>query len=366
MNNDSMTREKFFIQKNIFFYEWKCCKIVEKKFKKGNDGKMRRIKYCIIMAVLSAAISICAAGCGKKENPAIRVGALKGPTTIGLLQLMEEAGESKTENGYQFTMAVGADELTALLAKEELDIALLPANVAAVLYNKTRGGISVIDINTLGVLYMVSGNESINSFEDLKGQTIYLTGKGTTPDFVLEYLLSENGISMEEVTLEYRSEATEIAVLLSENPEAVGLLPQPFVTVACAQNEKLSVRLSLTEEWARVQGEQGSSLVTGVTVVRNEFLEENPEAVALFLEEHAESTAFVLENPDEAAALCVKAEIIAKEQVAKKAIPFCNITCITGEEMKQALSGYLAVLYGKNPDAVGGSLPGEDFYYTGK
>lgn len=327
---------------------------------------MKKVTYCIKMAVLLAAVSICAAGCSKKENSAIRVGAMRGPTTIGLLQLMEEAEAGKTENQYSFTMAVGADELTALLAKGELDMALLPANVAAVLYNKTQGGINVIDINTLGVLYLVSGKESIKSFADLKEQTIYLTGKGTTPDFVLEYLLAENGIGAEEVTLEYRSEATEIAVLLAENPEAVGLLPQPFATVACAQNDKLSVKLSLTEEWADVQGEQGSSLVTGVTVVRNEFLQENPQAVARFLEEHAKSTAFVTENPDEAAALCVKAKIIAKEQDAQKAIPFCNITCITGEEMKQALSGYLAVLYGKNPDAVGGSLPGDDFYYMEK
>lgn len=308
-------------------------------------------------------------GCGGKNGSKtadFNVGALKGPTTIGLLRLMEKAENNETENTYSFTMAVGADELTPLLIQGELDMALIPANVAAVVYNRTQGGICVVDINTLGVLYIVSGDEGIGTFEDLKGKTIYLTGRGTTPDYALQYLLSANGINLNEVTLEYRSEATEIAALLAENPEDIAVLPQPFVTVACAQNEQLAIRVSLSEEWESVQGEGGSRLVTGVTVVRREFLEENPEAVNLFLTEHGESAGYTETNLDETAALCVKAEIIANENVAKKAIPYCNITCITGEEMKQALSGYLESLYELNPESVGGSLPGDDFYYLGK
>ena len=325
-------------------------------------GKVKTIMILVLAMILIMSFG----GCGKEQGTDIRIGAMKGPTTIGLLSLMEEAENGQTGNTYTFTIATAADELTPLLVKGELDMALLPANVAAVLYQKTGGGISVIDINTLGVLYMVSGNGNITDFEDLKGQTIYLTGKGTTPDLCLQYLLSANGIGQDEVTLDYRSEATEVAALLAESPDAVGLLPQPFVTVACMQNEKLSICLSMTDEWEKVQGEGGSSMVTGVTVVRNEFLAENPEAVKLFLEEHADSTAYVESNTEKAAALCVAAGIIAKEPVAQKAIPFCNITCLTGEEMKQALSGYLKVLYDMNPEAVGGSLPAEDFYYLGK
>ncbi len=328
--------------------------------------KMMRKAKAVGMLMLALTLVLNFAGCGKAKETDIRVGAMKGPTTIGLLQLIEEAETGEMANTYTFTMATAADELTPLLIKGELDIALVPANVASVLYNKTEGGISVIDINTLGVLYMVSGNGNITSFEDLKGQTIYLTGKGTTPDFVLQYLLSENGISLDEVVLDYRSEATEVAALLAENPDAIGLLPQPFVTVACMQNEQLSICLSMTDEWAKVQGEGGSSMVTGVTVVRNEFLEENPEAVKLFLEDHADSTAYVESNLDEVAALCVEAGIIAKEPIAKKAIPFCNITCMTGDDMRQALSGYLEVLYNMNPQSVGGNLPADDFYYLGK
>ncbi|MCH5274758.1 MAG: ABC transporter substrate-binding protein [Lachnospiraceae bacterium] len=326
---------------------------------------MKNLRKLQVLCLLLAGILLLG-GCGSSKTADFRVGALKGPTTIGLLQLMEKAENNETENTYTFTMAVGADELTPLLVQGELDMVLVPANVAAILYNKTQGGICVVDINTLGVLYIVSGSEAINSFEDLRGKTIYLTGKGTTPDLALQYLLSANGIDLSEVSLEYRSEATEIAALLAENPENIAVLPQPFVTVACAQNEQLAIRISMTEEWERVQGDGGSRLVTGVTVVRKEFLEENPEAVKLFLTEHAESTRYTETNLDETAALCVKAEIIANENVAKKAIPYCNITCMTGEEMKEALSGYLGVLYEMNPESVGGSLPEDDFYYLGK
>jgi NitT/TauT family transport system substrate-binding protein len=210
---------------------------------------------------------------------------------------------------------------------------------------------------------MVSGDTSIESVQDLKGKTIYLTGKGTTPDYSLQYILSENGMSTADCTLEYKSEATEVAAVLAENPDAVGLLPQPFVTAACAQNESLSVILDMNEEWNKVQGEEGSSMVTGVTVVRNAFLEEHPEAVEAFLAEHAESADAAVSDTETVAALAVNAEIIAKEPIALKAIPKCNIVCITGNEMKQALSGYLEVLYGFDASSVGGALPGEDFYY---
>lgn len=297
------------------------------------------------------------------EKTLIRIGSLKGPTSIGLLNLMESAEQGSAANDYEFQMATGADEFLPLMVKGDLDIALVPANVASVLYAKMQGGVSVIDINTLGVLYMVSGDSTIQSIADLKDRTIYLTGKGTTPDYVLQYLLAQNGMSTQDCTLEYKSEATEVAAVLAETPDAVGLLPQPFVTAACAQNEALSVILDMNEEWDKVQGEDGSSLVTGVTVIRSEFLSEHEEAVKAFLEEHARSAQDINDDPAAGAALAVKAEIIAKEPIAQKAIPECNIVCITGEEMKQALSGYLEVLYEQSPESVGGALPEEDFYY---
>ena len=246
------------------------------------------------------------------------------------------------------------------MIKGDVDIALLPANAAAVLYQKSEGAIEVIDINTLGVLYLVSGQDSVSSVDDLKGKTIYLTGKGTTPDYVLQYLLAQHNISADEVNLEYKSEAAEVAVLLKENPDSIGLLPQPFVTAACAKNETLSVVMDLNVEWENLN--DGKGIVTGVTVVRKGFLEEHPEAVALFMEEHRASAEFAGTNTEETAELVVARGIIEKAPVAAKALPACHITYIDGTEMKEALSDYLAVLFGQNPESVGGAMPEDDFY----
>ncbi len=304
------------------------------------------------------------AGCGKaEEKVTMHIGGMKGPTSMGLVFLKEEAEKGEALEDYSFTMVTAADELLPLMIKGEMDIALVPANVASVLYNKTEGGIRVIDINTLGVLYMVSGDSTVSTVADLKGKTIYLTGKGTTPDYVLHYILGENGLSDTDVTLEYKSEAIEVAALLAENPEAIGLLPQPFVTSACMQNEELRVVMDMNEQWSLLQGEDGSRMVTGVTVVRKEFLEENEKAVKNFLQEHKESAASINENVEKGAELVVNAGIIAKAPIAQKAIPECNITYIDGEEMKQALSGYLQVLFEQDAKSVGGTLPGDDFYY---
>lgn len=315
-----------------------------------------------LLACLLAGVML--TGCGKADPAALttlRIGGLKGPTSMGLLFLQEKAEEGEAKGSYEFQMVTAADELLTKMIQGELDIALIPANVASVLYNKTEGQVAVIDINTLGVLYMVSGNTDIATIEDLKGKTVYLTGKGTTPDYVLQYLLSGNGIAEGEVTLEYRSEATEVAALLSEKPDAVGLLPQPFVTVACAQNEALQVVMDLNEQWAALQGDKG--MVTGVTVVRRELLDADKAAVDTFLEEHRESAEGINADVEKGAALVVAAEIIGKEPIARKAIPQCNITYVDGEEMKAALSAYLQVLFDRNPKAVGGAMPAEDFYY---
>lgn len=294
----------------------------------------------------------------------IRVGGLKGPTTMGLVKLMEDAENGEAQNNYEFTMVTAADELTAMVAGNQVDIALLPANVASVLYNRTDKQVSVVDINTLGVLYLVSGDTSITSIDQLAGKTVYLTGKGTTPEYAFNYILSASGLTAEDVTLDFRSEATEVAAILAENPDAIGLLPQPFVTVALSQNDSLSIIMDLTEEWDKLQAEDsGSRLVTGVTIVSNEFLAEHPDLVNTFLEEHEASALYTDNHPAEAAELIAAAGIVAQAPIAEKALPYCNITCITGEDMKGALSGYLEVLYEQNPESVGGTLPDDAFYY---
>jgi NitT/TauT family transport system substrate-binding protein len=325
---------------------------------------MRKVTaVALSFAMLGALLTGC--GSGKaEEKVTVKVGALKGATTLGLLPLEDKAANGEAGENYEFSMMTAADELLPMMIKGELDIALLPSNVASILYQKTNGGVTVIDINTLGVLYMVSGDSSVTGVEDLEGRTIYLTGKGTTPDYVLHYILSGNGMDADsDCTLEYKSEATEVAALLAENPDAIGLLPQPFVTAACAQNDALSVILDMNAEWEKLQGEDGSRLVTGVTVVRNEFLQEHENAVATFMEEHQASAQSMNSDVENGAKLAAASEIIAKEPIALKAIPKCNITYIDGADMKQALSGYLEVLYEQNPESIGGALPGDDFYY---
>lgn len=326
---------------------------------------MRKVTaVALSFAMLGALLTGC--GSGKaEEKVTVKVGALKGATTLGLLPLEDKAANGEAGENYEFSMMTAADELLPMMIKGELDIALLPSNVASILYQKTNGGVTVIDINTLGVLYMVSGDSSVTGVENLAGKTIYLTGKGTTPDYVLHYILSGNGMDADsDCTLEYKSEATEVAALLAENPDAIGLLPQPFVTAACAQNDALSVILDMNAEWEKLQGEDGSRLVTGVTVVRNEFLQEHENAVAAFMEEHQASAQSMNSDVENGAKLAAASGIIAKEPIALKAIPKCNITYIDGADMKQAMSGYLEVLYEQNPESIGGALPGDDFYYV--
>ena len=216
-------------------------------------------------------------------------------------------------------------------------------------------------------LYIVESGERVNSVADLRGRTIYASGKGATPEYALNYILSENGVDPEkDVNIEWKSEHAECLAALLAEENAVAMLPQPFVTTAQMKSDKIKVRLDLNAEWDAVQAgsDAPSQLITGVVAARKAFIEENPEAVAAFMESYAASVEFVNANVDEAAELIGRYEIVPAA-VAKKAIPACNITFLAGGEMRQALSGYLNVLFEQNPKAVGGALPGEDFYYGG-
>ena len=314
-----------------------------------------------------------ASGSAKKPEPVeVHVASLKGPTTIGLVEFINRADLPGTEGGpsntYTFTMAAAADEILPKLIKGEVDIALIPANAASVVYNKTKGGITCLDINTLGVLSVVTGDAGVQEFANLAGRTVYLTGKGTTPEYVMNYLLDAAGIA-DSVALEFKSEAAEVVSVLAADPAAVGVLPQPFATAALVKNKALSAPIDLTDVWDAVQetdparADKPSKLVTGVTVVRNEFLDAHREAVWEFIAGQRSSVQYVTGNPAEAAELVVEQGIIDAEPVAAKAIPNCHIVCLTDDEMRDALSGYLEVLYNADPASVGGALPGDDFYY---
>lgn len=297
-----------------------------------------------------------------EEKIHVRVASLKGPTTMGLVNLMSKSALNETRSDYEFTMETQPDQVAALVVSGKADIALVPANLAAVLYNKTKGQIEVIDINTLGVLYCVTGDESVKNIKDLSGKTVILTGQGASPEYVLKYLLEENGIT--DCNMEFKSEATEIAAILNEDKNAVAILPQPFVTVATKKNNEIKVAFSLNDEWNEVNSQ--SQLLTGVTIVRKDFAEKNPEAVSDFINDHKESTELCDKNAGNTALLIADYGIIEKKEIAEAALPYCNIVCITNDEMEKALSGYLEVLYNADKSSVGENLPGEDFYYKAK
>ena len=295
----------------------------------------------------------------------VNIASLKGPTTMGLTKLMADSDEKQTKDTYAVTMHGTADEIVTGIVKGEVDVALVPCNLASVLYKKTEKKVQVAAINTLGVLSIVETGSSIQSFADLKGKTIYATGKGTTPEYALNYLLKANGLDPEkDVTIEFKSEATEVAAILSEATDAVAMLPQPFVTTASMKNDKIRIALDLSDEWDKVAG-GSSSLVTGVVTVRTEWLEKNKEAFNDFLALYKDSTQWVNANIDDAAALIGKYDIVP-EAVAKKAIDKCNITYIDGSEMKEKITGYLTVLFDADKASVGGELPDDNFYYEAK
>ena len=295
------------------------------------------------------------------EGIDINLAGMSGPTSMGLVGMLDKSAKGETVNNYNFTLAGAADEITPKLVKGELDIAAVPANLASVLYNNTEGKIQILAINNLGVLYVVEQGETIKSFADLKGKTIYSTGKGTTPEYALNYLLSQNGVDpANDVTIEWKSEATEIVAVLKQDPTAIAVLPQPFVTVAQTQVEGLNVALSFNDEWIAL--DNGSKLVTGVIVARTDFINEHLDQVNLFLDEFKASVEAINADVETGAALVESFDIV-KAPIAKKAIPNCNIQFMEGAEMKEAVSGYLQTLFDQNPKAVGGAMPTDEFYY---
>ena len=329
------------------------------------DRKKNRKRYRALAVLTTGAMVLCT-GAGVRAEDSVNVLALKGPTAMGMVSLMDQAdqGEITGENS-DFQIVASPDEVSPAIAQGTTDIAAVPANLASVLYQKTNGGVQVLTINTLGVLYLVENGKQVQSVSDLKGKTIYASGKGATPEYALNYILKENGLTPgKDVQIEWKSEHTECVAALAEHEDAAALLPQPFVTTAQSKNDSLRVALDLTEEWDKIQKDNGgnSSLVTGVTVVRTQFAQEHPEIVEDFMERYQESVSYVNEHIEEAAKLIGDYDIVP-EEIAKKALPECNIVYIDGAEMKEKLSGYLEVLEQENPQAVGGVLPADEFYY---
>ena len=300
------------------------------------------------------------------EKAKVSVTALKGPTGIGMVKLMADNDAGTAANDYTFNIAGAPEEVAASVIKGEIDIAAVPVNLAATLYNKTEGKYVVCGINTLGVLYMLDTTNTINSIEDLRGKKVYATGQGSTPEYILRYVLSKNNIDPDrDVTLEFVTEHTELVSLMAAGKAEIALLPEPNATTTLMSTAGARRALNMTEEWNKVATD-GSKVVQGCIIAKKEFLDNNTEAYKDFIDEYEKSVKYVNESTEEAATVVEKYGIVPKAAVAKNAIPNCNITLIKGEEMKNTLSTFLKVLFDYNLKSVGGKLPDDSFYYIGK
>ena len=336
---------------------------------------MKHIKSIVsLLLALTLALSLTACGTAANTEPEqpdidtptaaeVNLYVLSGPTGIGAMNLWAAADAGETENTYHVTMSGANDEVVAAISKGEADIAAVATNMAAALYNKTEGGVTVLAVNTLGVLSLLGNGQEATSIADLAGKTIYAPGQGANPEYILRYVLTGNGLDPDrDVTIQFVGEGSELLTVWQSEPEAIIMAPQPVATSILMQYEGARTLFDMTEEWDKASGGD-STLMMGCVIVRNAFLQENPGAVELFLQDYAASIEKAQSDAAGTAALCEQYGLIPKAALAEKALPYCGLTFVTGAEMKTGLSGYLQVMYDANPKSVGGALPGDDFYY---
>lgn len=326
----------------------------------GGD-KMKRIKILSVMMMITLIGIVVGTGCSKKEvqiTEPIKIATLNGPTGIGMVKLIEESNEE-----FLITVYQSPDEIVGKVVSGEIDIACVPSNLAAVLYNKTEGNIQLLGTNTLGVLYLVEQGETIQSIEDLKGKTILASGKGSTPEFILNNILKENNIDPEkDVTIEYMANHTDvIGTLIANEENKVALLPEPHVTTARTKDETIRVAIDMNAEWKRIEN---MDLPMGVIIVNKNFVTNRQKELDIFVNKYKESVEFVNTQVDEAAKLVAKHQLVPNEEIAKEAIPKCNIVFIDSQNSKASLEKFYEIISKIEPKSVGGKLPDEAFYIT--
>ena len=314
------------------------------------------------MMCIALALALCLAlALGAAAEEAVNVLALKGPTGIGMVKLMED-----NDGAYAFTLAGAPDEAVAAIASGAADIAAVPTNLASALYAKTNGNVQLLALNTLGVLHILEKGETVQRVEDLAGKTLYATGQGSTPEYVLNYILEQNGLT-DKVNVEYKAEHSELATLAAAGQADLVMLPEPNVTSVLMNNADFREALDVTElfaEAAKKDGQEGTVLSMGCVIVRRAFAEQNPDKVSAFMDAYAASVAFVNEDVDAAAQMVEAQGILPKAAVAKQAIPNCHIVFVEGEEMKAQIKPFFEMLFEANPASIGGALPADDFYYA--
>lgn len=322
----------------------------------------------LIITVLVMALSL--VSCAEKApaydaEKEISVMVLNGTTGFGAAKLIDDSKNGTAALNYNVTVESDASAVNAALISGSVDIAALPTNAAAVVYNKTQGGVKVAAVNTLGVLYVVENGDTVKSFSDLKGKTLYVPGQGSNPEYITAYLCEQNGLKVgEDITLDFTYNApADLRTAVASGKVELAVLPEPMVTIAKSANDKLNTALDLTAEWDKVA--QKDSLMQGCIVVSKKFAEENPNELSKFLEEYSASVTFVNENPKEASEMIAEHGIFEKAAVAQKAIPGCNLCYISGDSMKKSLSTFFNIMFDADPKSVGGAVPSDDIYYLG-
>lgn len=319
--------------------------------------KLISILMCIVLM-----LSFAACGTPKKLDTKCTVYGISGPTGIGLAGLMKKAKDGNGNLDYSIQLAASNDEIVAKISNKEADIAAVATNLASTLYNKTSGGVTVLAVNTLGVLNVVAKGIEVKSITDLKGKTVYSTGQGANPEYILNNILKNNGLTAgTDVTVEFVSQPAELVSKVVTNDEAIVIAPQPVATNITVKDTNAKIVIDLNDEWNKYNN---TELVMGCIIARTEYVKENPDAIEIFLKEYEESIKAVSEDIDTTAANCEEFGIVAPAAIAKKAIPYCNIVFEDGEKLKTNLSAYLEFLYNANPKSIGGKLPSDDFYYA--
>jgi NitT/TauT family transport system substrate-binding protein len=305
--------------------------------------------------------TVLAAGCSSQPKAKIKIAALKGPTGMGLVKLMEE-----NQDLYEITLYDSPDQIVSKIVTGEIDGAAVPSNLAPILYTKTQKKIKLTNLTTMGVLYIVENGDSVKSIADLKGKTIYASGKGSTPEFVLNYILKQNGLEPDvDVKIEWKSDHATVSAAVASGEATIALLPEPFVTTTKAKVTNLKVPVDLTTEWSKVAGDD-SELIMGAFVMTTNIIDTRKADVDKFLEKYKASVDYVNKNPKEASELIAKYAILPNAAVAQAAIPGSHIVFTSAQDAKKSLEGFFTVLMNSNPASIGGSLPDENFYYTGK
>ena len=301
-----------------------------------------------------------------------RLMVLSGPTGVGAAKLMADAEQAWAQGGVNADgqwPAIAEDpvvvadnqQVNDALINGDADIAAIATNVAATLNAKTDGLIQVLAVNTLGVLYILEKGDSVQSMADLAGKTVYATGQGANPEYILNYLLERNDVDPSQVNVEWMT-AQEVSAKMASSEDGICMLPVPAATALMIQDTGVRQALSLSDEWAKL--EEGE-LVMGCIVARSDYVEENPQGVEAFLQAYEDSIAYMSDpdNLEDAAQLVAQYEITPNAKVAAAAIPQCNLTFLTGEDMKLMLENYYQVLFQADPASIGGGVPYDSFYY---